>query len=155
KNGGEDTEGQAFQLIDTVRGRAVHQAGMASTARMVVRDKALADLARNEQDQQKQIDARLSLVNNLLARAPDERDDRMVITLNKEIDGLRAAHKTTLADIARRFPTYAELIDPKPPSVADMRAVLQPDEALISFYFGREQSFVWALPKDGPLAFAS
>jgi hypothetical protein len=96
---------------------------MASTARMVVRDKSLADLVRKEQDREKQIDARLNLVNNLLARAPDERDDRMVGALNKEIEGLRAANKTTQADIASRFPTYAELIDPKSPSVADMRAV--------------------------------
>jgi CHAT domain-containing protein len=155
KDGGEDTEGQAFQLIDAVRGRAVHQAVMASTARMAVRDKSLADLVRKEQDQEKQIDARLNLVNNLLARAPDERDDRMVGALNKEIEGLRAANKTTQADIARRFPTYAELIDPKSPSVADMRAVLRPGEVLISFYFGREQSFVWALPKEGALAFTS
>jgi CHAT domain-containing protein len=85
---------------------------------------------------------------------PEERDDRMVATLNKEIDGLRTARKTGLADIARRFPTYAELIDPKSPTVADIRAVLRQGEALISFYFGREQSFVWVLPKEGALAFA-
>jgi CHAT domain-containing protein len=29
------------------------------------------------------------------------------------------------------------------------------DEAVLSFYFGREASFVWALPKHGPVAFSA
>jgi CHAT domain-containing protein len=33
--------------------------------------------------------------------------------------------------------------------------VLAPGEAFLSFYFGRNASFVWAVPKDGPVAFAA
>ncbi len=36
-----------------------------------------------------------------------------------------------------------------------MRAAMQPDEAFLSFYFGRDASFVWAVAKTGPVAFAA
>ena len=152
---GPDAASEAFRLIDAVRGRSVQQAVTASAARMVARDKALADLVRRDQDQEKQMAAQLGVVNRLLAQPSGERDDGAVRRLNDDIEKLRAARAVTRAEITRRFPNYAELIDPKPPTVADMRAVLRPGEALVSFYFGREKSFVWALPKDGPMAFAT
>ena len=52
------------------------------------------------------------------------------------------------------FPSYADLIDPKPPSVDEIKATLRPGEAMLSFYFGQDASFVWAVPKDGAVAFA-
>jgi CHAT domain-containing protein len=39
--------------------------------------------------------------------------------------------------------------------VDQIAAALRPDEAFLSFYFGRDVSFVWAVPKNGPVAFAS
>src|SRR5258708_4350921 len=59
------------------------------------------------------------------------------------------------AEMAKRFRAYADVIDPKPPSVQQIKATLKPGEALLSFYFGREASFVWAVPKDGAVAFAA
>jgi CHAT domain-containing protein len=58
-------------------------------------------------------------------------------------------------EITKQFPAYADLIDPKAPSVDDIKATLKSDEALLSFYFGREMSFVWAVPKTGNVAFAA
>jgi CHAT domain-containing protein len=39
--------------------------------------------------------------------------------------------------------------------VDQIAAALRPDEAFLSFYFGRDVSFVWAVPKAGPVAFAA
>ena len=36
---------------------------------------------------------------------------------------------------------------------AEIRQFLRPDEAFLSFYFGRANSFVWAVPKQGPIRF--
>ena len=44
---------------------------------------------------------------------------------------------------------------PKPPTVDEIKAALRPGEALLSFYFGQDASFVWAVPKDGAVAFAA
>jgi hypothetical protein len=47
------------------------------------------------------------------------------------------------------------MIDPKPPTVEDIKTALREGEAFLSFYFGHRTSFVWAVPKDGPVAFAA
>ena len=74
---------------------------------------------------------------------------------NASIDKLRADRDKVREEINRRFPSYAELIDPKPPTVEQIKEALAPGEAMLSFYFGRRGSFVWAVPKDGPVAFAA
>jgi CHAT domain-containing protein len=55
--------------------------------------------------------------------------------------------------LAKRFPSYANLIDPPPVRAADIRAVLRDGEALLSFYFGETASFVWVVAKNGPVTF--
>jgi CHAT domain-containing protein len=90
-----------------------------------------------------------------LALPSDQRDERTVTALQASVAKLRAERDKARAEIAKRFPRYTELIDPKPPSVEQIKAVLRPDEALLSFYFGRDVSFVWAIPKDGKVAFAA
>ena len=71
-----------------------------------------------------------------------------------EIEKLRTARNTAKRDMEKRFPDYADLVSPKPSTVEDIRAALKSDEAFLSFYFGRRGSFVWAVPKQGPVAFS-
>ena len=51
-------------------------------------------------------------------------------TITGEINALRAKRDSLRADIAKKFPTYADLIDPKPPSVNQIKATLKPGEAV-------------------------
>jgi CHAT domain-containing protein len=146
---------QTFSLADAVRGRAVQQSLADSSARATAKDPALAFLVRKDQDLAKQIGAELGTLNNLLALPSDQRGDQSVPAINAEIEKLRADRKATQDEIKRRFPAYADLVDPKPPTVEDIRAALRPGEAMLSFYFGHDASFVWAVPKDGAVAFAA
>jgi CHAT domain-containing protein len=150
-----DVAAETFALADTVRGHAVQQALADSSARAVAKDPALAALVRSEQDIAKEIGAELGALNNQLALPSGERNDQTVRAINAGLDKLRADRKTARQEINKRFPTYANLIDPKPPSVDEIKATLRPGEALLSFYFGQTSSFVWAVPKDGPVAFAA
>src|SRR5262249_36613255 len=50
-------------------------------------------------------------------------------------------------------PDYSNLVDPKPPTIDELRAALMPDEAFVSLYFGGFNSFIWVVPKQGPVAF--
>jgi CHAT domain-containing protein len=146
---------ETFALADAVRGRSVQKALANASARMVAKDAALAEVVRNEQNLGKQISAALGTLNNLLAMPSDQRDEATVRATSAAIDKLRADRKSAQQDIKRRFPTYADLIDPKPPSVDEIKNALRPGEALLSYYFGQNASFVWAVPKDGNVAFAS
>jgi CHAT domain-containing protein len=145
---------ETFRLADAIRGRSVQQALTASSARMVAKDPALADLVRSEQDLAKQVNAQLGLLNNMLGLPSGERDPAAVRATNESVEKLRGERSRLRAEIGRKFPSYADLIDPKAPTVEDIRAALKPGEALLSFYFGADASFVWAVPKTGPVAFA-
>ena len=144
---------ETFALADSIRGQSVQKALSASSARSVAKDPALAELVRKEQDLGKQINAQLGALNNALSS--NARDEKVVKATNASIDKLRSDRDKVRQEINRKFPSYAELIDPKPPTVEQIKATLTPGEAMLSFYFGRRGSFVWAVPKDGPVAFAA
>ena len=150
-----DVAADTFSLADSIRGRSVQQALTASGARASIKDPALAELVRNEQDLGKQVSAQLGLLNNILAMPSAERDEKGVKGVNASIEKLRSDREKARAEINKRFPSYADLVDPKPPSVDQIKATLAEGEAMLSFYFGRDASFVWAVPKTGAVAFAA
>jgi CHAT domain-containing protein len=69
--------------------------------------------------------------------------------MRKDVDALTAERAKLKRDIERRFPDYAELVDPKPVTVASVQAALRGQETLISIYAGEDMAFVWAVPKSG------
>ena len=145
----EDTFGYA----DVLRGQSVQRALQASSARSAAQDPVLAQLVRASQDTDKQIGAAVGTLNNLLAVPSSERDDKAVHGTEAEIARLQATRSQTLKDIARKFPDYGNLVNPPLPGPADLQKQLTADEALLSFYFGRFDSFVWVLRKEGPVQF--
>lgn len=153
--GGLDAGTESFRLADAARGRSVQRALSASAARAAVRDPALATLIRDEQDVLKQIAAQFGLLSNLLALPPGQRDDKAILSLRTHVDKLRDARAKTRQQIEKQFPEYASLIDPRPPSPDDVRGALRAGEALVSFYLAQDNSFIWVVPKDGPVQFAA
>ncbi|MDN4983242.1 CHAT domain-containing protein [Bradyrhizobium arachidis] len=148
---GEET----FSLADAIRGHSVQQALAASSARAAAKDPALADLVRKEQDLTKQVNAQLGTLNNVLAIPSADRDEKGAQQIQASIAALRSERDKARLEIKQKFPVYADLVSPKPPSVAEIRATLSDNEAMLSFYFGQNGSFVWAVPKSGPVAFAA
>jgi tetratricopeptide (TPR) repeat protein len=130
RNDSNDVAVETFGLADAVRGRSVQKALAASSARMIAKDPALAKLVRTEQDLAKQISAQLGALNNLLALPSDQRAEQNLRDVNAAIIALRADHDRANTEIKQRFPTYSDLINPKPPSVDDIKAALRPGEAL-------------------------
>jgi CHAT domain-containing protein len=155
KDTGGDIAVETFRLADAVRGHTVQQAVAAASARMSAKDPALAALIRTEQDLSKQIRAQLGVLSNTLALSSGERDEQGVKAINASIERARTDRNKTRAEIVRLFPNYSDLVDPKPPTVESIKDTLHQGEAILSFYFGRSASFVWAVSKDGPIAFAS
>lgn len=148
---GEET----FGLADAIRGQSVQKALAASSARAAAKDPALAELVRKEQDLTKQVNAQLGTLNNVLAIPSAERDEKGAQQIQASINVLRGDRDKARQEIKQKFPVYSDLVSPRPPSVAEIRATLGNDEAMLSFYFGQNGSFVWAVPKTGPVAFAA
>ena len=148
---GEET----FALADAIRGQSVQQALAASSARAAAKDPALAELVRKEQDLSKQVNAQLGMLNNVLSLSSAERDEKGVQAINASINTLRAERNKARQEINQKFPAYADLVSPKPPVVSEIKATLADGEAMLSYYFGQSGSFVWAVPKTGPVVFAA
>lgn len=145
---------ETFGYADVLRGQSVQRALQASSARSAIDNPELAKLVRASQDSEKQIGAAIATLNNLLTLAPSERDEKTLKAAQAEINLLQTARAQTLKDIAKKFPDYGNLINPPPPNAADLQKQLADDEALLSFYFGRFDSFVWVVRKGSPVQFA-
>src|SRR3984893_2227611 len=144
---------ETFGYADVLRGQSVQRALQASSARSATKSPVLAQMVRTSQDSEKQIGAAVATLNNLLSLPTSERDVTALTSTQAEIARLQAARAQTLKDIAKKFPDYGNLVNPPPPSSAELQNQLSVDEALLSFYFGRFDSFVWILRKKGPVQF--
>lgn len=145
---------ETFGYADVLRGQSVQRALQASSARSATSNPELAKLMRGSQDSEKQIGAAVATLNNLLTLPPSERDEKAVKATQAQIAALQATRAQTLKDIAKKFPDYGNLVNPPPPNASDLQKQLTGDEALLSFYFGRFDSFVWVVRKDMPVQFA-
>jgi CHAT domain-containing protein len=145
---------EAFRMTDLARGSSVQRALAASASRANIADPALAALARTEQDLQREISALSDGLGNLLSRGRIAEQDKVVADMRAALVDLRAQHAKAQAEMERRFPNYAGLLNPKPPGIAELQKLLKPGEALISIYAGSQRSLVWAIPPGGRPAFA-
>ena len=155
RQAGIDAAAEAFRIAEVARSQGVQRALAAASARAAARDPALAELARREQDAQKQVDALYGMLTAMLSAPTDQRSPKAIEDLRARIDQLRGARVALGREIEARFPDYANLINPKPTTVADARAVLRPGEALLATYVGVDRTYVWAIPKQGAVAFAA
>lgn len=154
RQAGLDTAAESFRIADAARMHSVQRALSASGARAAVKDPDLADLVRREQDAKQQSDALLVLFTDMLAQPTAQRSAAAVASTRADIGRLQAARVSILTEIEARFPDYADLISPKPTTASDVQVTLNSDEALIATYVGTKRTFMWAVPKSGPVMFA-
>lgn len=144
---------ETFSLADIARGSAVQQALTASAARASITDPKLAELARQEQDAQRRIISLSELLTQLLAAPPEQQLPQVQAKMRADIDTLKSDRSRLKKQIAEQFPEYAELVDPKPATLAQAQKLLKADEALVAWYFGTDASYVWAVNSSGQIAF--
>ncbi len=152
---GIDAVAASFNLAEANRGRSVQGALIASSARAAVTDPELADLVRKEQDADRQVLTMESTILNLLAAPADQQGPNAVRNLQISVENLRRARNTIQDETKRRFPRYADFVNPSPRSVSSIRTILRPREALLSFYTTKDQTFIWAIPHEGSAKFAA
>jgi tetratricopeptide (TPR) repeat protein len=145
---------ETLAYSDLVRGESVQRALQASSVRAVAQHPGLADLVRVAQDTDKRLGAALATENNLLSLPSNERNPKALREVQAQIVKLRAVRAQSEKDIAQKFPDYGNLTKPVRPSADAIKAALADDEALLSFYFGRSESFVWVVSKSSPVKFA-
>jgi CHAT domain-containing protein len=73
--------------------------------------------------------------------------------MKADIEELRLESKKALRLIELDFPEYAELISPKPASLEKAQKSLKANEALVTWFIGKNSSYVWAVTGSGPVQF--
>lgn len=136
---------EAFAVAETARASSVQEAIVNSAARASLPDPALAELARREQDAGNRIGALNALLVRLAAEPEKHRLDKVIADIGAE----RVQLEKELADLRRqlaaRFPAYADLVTPRPPTPREVQRALQAGEAAIAFYVGERQTHVWTI----------
>jgi CHAT domain-containing protein len=151
---GGSAAAEAFQIADLARGSGVQRALTASAARANITDPQLANLARREQDLQQRINTLSELLTGLLSAPPDQQLPAVQAKIRSDVAGFKSQREDLKKEIERKFPDYAELVEPKPASVERTQKALKPDEVLVSWYFADNVGYVWAITKDKPAQFA-
>jgi CHAT domain-containing protein len=149
-----DAIADSFRVADAARASSVQRALSESVARASITDPALAGLVRDEQDVRVRLGTLTGLLGRLLGAPVEEQLPKVIAGIRTEIDNLRAQRTKLKLTIEKRFPDYANLVDPKPVTLQQARAALKAGEALISLYVGQNKTYVWAIPQQGAPAFA-
>ena len=140
--------GEALRVAAVARAQRVAAAVSAGVSRAAIADPDLAELARREQDAQRQIKALYGLLAQAALRGGSQ---AAVSGLRAQIDDLRVARAAIAEDLGARFPDDAVLINPKTPGHQAIQRALGSDEALVSFYFTERRGLVFVVPKSGPV----
>jgi CHAT domain-containing protein len=141
---------ESFAIADLLRGSSTQQAVAASAARAAVNDPQLAATVRKEQDMRAELVGLYRSLQQVAGLSAEELKARGIdpAQLRARVDVLSREHEGLFADIEKRFPKYANLLDPKPPSIEQVRASLKGGEALVSILSTARSSFVWAVSSD-------
>lgn len=144
----------AFRIADALHLGKTQQALSQSAARAATQQADLAALIRLDQDRKTE---KLGLYGQLLRLSELPREQQ----LPKVMDDMRARiaqidkeRQGFGATLHKRFPAYANLIQPKAPSLEETRAVLKDKEALINVFSTDRATYVWAVSRNAPTAFA-
>ncbi|OWF65056.1 hypothetical protein B6A14_04385 [Polynucleobacter hirudinilacicola] len=140
---------QAFQIADIARGSGVQRALTASAARASIKDPQLAVLARQEQDLQRRINTLSELLTGLRSASPDQQLPAVQGKIRSDIEAFKLQREALKKEIEKKFPDYAELVEPKPASIERTQRLLKADEVLVSWYFSENTGYVWAISKQG------
>jgi len=140
---------QAFQIADIARGSGVQRALTASAARASIKDPQLAVLARQEQDLQRRINTLSELLTGLRSASPNQQLPAVQGKVRSDIEAFKSQREALKKEIEKKFPDYAELVEPKPASIERTQRLLKADEVLVSWYFSENTGYVWAISKQG------
>jgi CHAT domain-containing protein/Tfp pilus assembly protein PilF len=131
----------ALQVSERARGRLLLEALI--EARADVRQGVDPELLEAERSAQMRLHDAAAALSRVLAR---EASAEQVAAARRALDEATAAHGEVQARIRRTSPRYAELTQPEPATVEQIRRdLLDADTVLLEFYLGDERSFLWAL----------
>ncbi|KGB57616.1 CHAT domain-containing protein [Sphingopyxis sp. SE2] len=117
----------AFQAAQDANSSASGRAVLQSAARSAAKTPQMAEAVRREQD----LAARANVIDKNLLRALGNRKSVEAARLRGELDGVQAELADIGALIDKKYPSYRQLVSPRPVGLAEAQKALRPGEALL------------------------
>ena len=155
KKAGVDAAEESFRLADAARGGSVQQALAASAARSAANQPGLGELIRKEQDLRQEIASLYDFLLRMMGTPPEQQLPKVIADMRTRIGAIGKERTQLSAQIARQFPDYAALVNPRAATLAEARRAMRPGEALMSVLSTADRSFVWVLNPAGQVSFHS
>src|SRR6185436_2412897 len=105
-------------------------------AKVLVREKELLELLNGKVAQQQQI-------------VSDPKKAELAKSLGQDIARLSDEYESLQASIRQNNPRYADLLQTKPLSLADVQKLLDPQTVLLEYKLGSERSYLWMISANG------
>ena len=154
KEFGVNALAESFRIASYLGGQTIQTAiGESSVRAAAAYDPELADLARKEQDANKQITAIQAVLSNALMAPADQQNANAIKTMRASIESLTKARNSILDEIVKRFPKYANFTRPQPITAEKLQNNLHRGEALVSIFTTDEKTYVWVIPQQGEIRF--
>jgi CHAT domain-containing protein/tetratricopeptide (TPR) repeat protein len=144
----EPATNEAFEAAQRAHETQAGAALAQMAARFGAGNDAIASVVRRQQDLKATLDSLDQRIATELGAPDGKRNDALIANLHAESARAQKSFDETSAQIAREFPAYAELSSPAPLSAAQARALLKPDEALVSFISMGDRSYVFAVTRE-------
>jgi CHAT domain-containing protein len=156
KEFGVNALAESFRIANYLGGQTIQTAiGESSVRAAAAYDPELADLARKEQDANKQITAIQAVLSNALMAPADQQDANAIKTMRASIETLTKARNSILDEIVKRFPKYANFTRPQPITAEELQKHLHRGEALVSIFTTDKKTYVWVIPQQGERKFVN
>ncbi len=135
---------ESFVIAQKMQNNSVARAISKMTARIADGHGHLGKLAAAELGLEKEEKA----LGKQLMKAIYDEDERKSEILGQTLHECRDKRKSVAMQLKNEFPEYVELTNPKPVSLADIKALLQKDEALVLVVAEDEKTFTWVVRRD-------
>jgi CHAT domain-containing protein len=139
---------EALETAQLAQASSAGQAVAGMAARFAAGGDALAAAVRERQDlaeRWRQLDA---VLVSAATQPAAERDAANETALRADQAAIVQQLAALDARIAREFPSYAELNNPRPVAVPELQGLLAPDEALLVYLAGSDETWLWAVRHD-------
>lgn len=140
---------QMFRAAEAARGRTLLDAVATAAVRSGLKDRALADLVRRDQDAARRVVALYDSLAGWYAMPTAARRNEDEAAVRREIAKAEAERLDLNRQIGERAPQIAGLVRPMPVSLNDLRSALRPGEAMVAILVGDTRTHAIAVPQTG------
>jgi CHAT domain-containing protein/Tfp pilus assembly protein PilF len=117
-------------------------------ARFAAGNDRLAALVRARQDTVTRLEVDEVMLLAAISKSADQRNPAAEKATRNDIDTLRRRVREFDNELSAKFPAYPELINPRPLGIVETEALLAPDEALVVFAVGENETYVAMVTHD-------